>query len=176
MRFESIELHGAYLIHPEKKEDSRGFFARTFCKKQFAQKKLHTDFVQMNISYNAKKGTVRGLHYQVAPYEEVKVVSCHRGAIFDVVVDIRRESPTYGQWRTFELNEDNGVAFYVPAGFAHGFQTLCDDTEVLYQMSEYYEEKAASGIVFDDPSLKISWPEPISMVSDRDRAFPKFST
>lgn len=174
MIFEETQLHGAYLITLQPMVDERGFFARTFCKNEFEQHGLHNNFVQANISYNQKKGTLRGLHYQEYPHGEVKIVTCHRGAIFDVIVDIRKNSPTYGQWISVELTADNYRALYIPEGFAHGFQTLCDDVEVFYQMGNYYVASAANGIRWNDPTLGITWPSQNSIISERDKNFPGF--
>ena len=174
MIYKETSLSGAYVISLKPKKDERGFFARTFCKLEMEKFGLHTEFVQCNISCNYKKGTLRGLHYQADPFGEIKIVSCRRGAIFDVIVDIRNESETYGQFFTIELSVDNYQALYVPTGFAHGFQTLTDETEVFYLMGNYYELAAARGIRWDDPKLNIPWPENNKIISEQDKTFNTF--
>ena len=168
MRFAETELVGAYVIDVEKIEDERGFFARTFCEEDFASHGLDSRFVQSNISYNRRRGTLRGLHYQMPPHEETKVVRCTRGTIWDVIVDLRRASSTFGKWAAYELSDENQRALYVPKGFAHGFQTLTEGAEVLYYMSVAYRTDFASGIRFDDPDVSIRWPLPVQCVSERD--------
>ena len=172
MIVEWLPLLPAALIRLDRRTDERGWFARSFCKDSLAAHGLHGDFPQHNISFNTARGTVRGLHFQRPPHEEVKLVSCSRGAIFDVIVDMRPGSPTHGQWHGAELSADNCDAIYVPAGFAHGFQTLSDNTEVRYLMGAAFVENAAGGIRFDDPSLAIPWPLPVSVISGRDMALP----
>ncbi len=172
MLFEEMSLAGAYIITLQPKEDERGFFARSFCKQLFSEKGLHSDFVQCNVSYNHKKGTLRGLHYQQAPFGEVKIVTCHRGAIYDVIVDMRIDSPTYRKWIGVELTSHNHQSLYIPEGFAHGFQTLADETEVFYHMGNYYHPHAAQGIRWDDPALAINWPEEVQMMSQADKQYP----
>lgn len=172
MHFIETKLKGAYCITLDPNQDERGYFARTFCKKEFDNLGLHNDFVQCNLSYNRKKGTLRGLHYQLSPHEEVKIVSCRKGAIFDVIVDMRHGSETYGQWFSVELSEQNKKSLYIPAGFAHGFQTLVDETEVYYQMGQYYVPDSARGIIWSDQSLKITWPIDNPIISERDKSFP----
>lgn len=172
MRFIETKLKGAYIIEPEPIEDERGFFARTYCAREFEAHGLNPRFVQCNISYNKKKGTLRGMHYQAAPYAEAKLVRCTRGAIYDVIIDFRPESPTYKAWVTVELTADNHLMLYVPESFAHGFQTLADDTEVFYQMSEYYHPESARGARWDDPAFGIVWPETTGRsISIRDRHY-----
>ncbi|HET8629275.1 MAG TPA: dTDP-4-dehydrorhamnose 3,5-epimerase [Thermomicrobiales bacterium] len=175
MRFTQTALEGVYLIGVEPIEDERGFFARTWCRREFGQRGLVADFVQCNVSYNRARGTLRGMHYQAPPHEETKVVSCIRGAIYDVVVDLRPESPTYRRWIGAELTEHNRDALYVPAGCAHGFQTLADDSEVFYQISAYYAPEAARGVRWDDPAFGIRWPEPPRAMSERDRSYPDYA-
>ena len=173
MKFTETGLPGAYIVDIEPVEDDRGFFARSWCKNEFAAHGLNTSLAQCNISFNKKKGTLRGLHYQERPYEEAKVVRCTRGAIYDVIVDLRPDSPTRRAWKAVELSADNGRTLYIPEGFAHGFQTLTDDAEVYYHMSEFYYPEAARGVLWNDPLLGIQWPfsaEPI--ISVRDQAFP----
>lgn len=176
MLFEKTDLPGVYIISLELREDERGFFARSFCKKEMEQYGLQSDFVQCNISYNHQKGTLRGLHYQIAPHSEVKIVSCRRGAIFDVIVDIRKTSVTYGKWIGIELSEKNHQAVYIPEGFAHGFQTLCDDSEVFYHMGNYYYPGAAKGIRWNDPQLAIDWPSQDIIMSGQDKVLPGFAS
>lgn len=159
MKFSETPLKGAFIIDPELMEDERGFFARTFCGREFAERGLVTRFVQCSTSYNRLKGTLRGLHYQAHPHAEVKVVRVTSGAIYDVIVDLRAESPTYWTWTAVELTAGNRRMLYVPSGLAHGFQTLIDDTEVAYQISEFYVAEASRGLRWDSPSLAISWPE-----------------
>lgn len=172
MRFVPSPLAGAYLVELEPLEDERGFFARSFCQEEFKAHGLDPVVAQCNVSFNRKRGTLRGLHYQAAPHSEAKLVRCTRGAIWDVIVDLREDSPTTRQWHAAELTAENRRAFYIPAGFAHGFQTLVDDTEVLYQMSEYYHPELARGVRWDDRTLAIRWPIAKAIMSSRDRAFP----
>lgn len=171
MIFRETELPGVFVIELEKKEDERGFFARAWCSREFSAHGLASVFVQCNISFNAKKGTIRGLHYQCRPYEEIKVVRCTRGAIFDVVIDIRPDSPNFCKWISVTLTGDNHKMLYVPGGFAHGFQTLHDNTEVFYQMSEYYYPEYSGGFRWDDPAFGIKWPLPCSCISQKDRSY-----
>ena len=171
MIFEELNLSGSYLICPEKHVDERGFFARSFCKSEFASKNLNTEFPQCNLSYNLKKGTLRGMHYQEAPWEEVKVVSCLRGAIYDVLLDIRETSPTYGKWIGVELNQDNCKMLYIPKGFAHGFQSLEDNSLVYYQMGTRYHSESSRGIHWNDNRFKIKWPLEEKIISEKDRSY-----
>ena len=173
MKFAETDLSGAWLIEPEPSQDSRGFFARTFCVREFEQHGLESRFVQHSTSYSGQRGTIRGLHFQRPPHGEVKVVSCRKGAVWDVIVDLRRSSPTYRRWQGFELTEDNRRLLYVPAGFAHGLQTLRDDTEADYLISAFYEPAASCGVRFDDPDLAIHWPLMPSEMSERDKAWPR---
>lgn len=172
MKFLPTPLAGAYVVELERIEDERGFFARSFCQDEFRKQGLKTAIAQCNVSWNRKRGTLRGLHYQAAPHEEAKVVHCTRGAVWDVIVDLRTGSPTRLRWHAQELNADNRFALYVPQGFAHGFQTLADGTEVLYQMSESYHPDLARGLRWDDPRLGIRWPLPEPTLSERDRSYP----
>lgn len=174
MLFEETPLAGAYIISLQPVQDDRGYFARSFCREEMGKRGLECDFVQGNISYNQKKGTLRGLHYQLPPHEEVKIVSCRRGVIYDVIVDIRSHSSTYGQWIGRELSAQNGQAFYIPRGFAHGFQTLADETEVHYLMGNYYHPSSARGIRWNDTKLGIKWPYSDIIMSERDMQFPEF--
>lgn len=171
MKFAPTPLAGAYVVELERLEDERGFFARSFCQDEFRRHGLKPAIAQCNVSWNRKRGTLRGLHFQAAPHEEAKVVRCTRGAIWDVIVDLRAASPTRWRWHALELNADNRLALYVPEGFAHGFQTLSDDSEVLYQMSESYHPDLARGLRWDDPKLGIRWPIPDPVLSPRDRAY-----
>ena len=171
MIFKETELKGAFVIELDPIRDERGFFARTWCRKEFEAHGLNSDLVQCNTSFNKKKGTLRGMHYQVAPHEEAKLIRCTMGAIYDVIIDIRKESKTYKQWFACELTAENRKMLYVPKGFAHGFQTLEDNTEVFYQMSEFYKPEYAKGIRWDDPSIGITWPIQKFIISVRDTNF-----
>lgn len=172
--FTETKLKGAFVIEPERLEDERGFFARTWCQKEFQEHGLNSRLRQCNISYNKKKGTLRGMHYQVAPHEEAKLIRCTQGAIYDVIVDLRRDLPTFMHYAAVILTEDNRKALYVPEGLAHGFQTLTDDTEVLYQMSEFYAPECSRGVRWDDPAFVIEWPPANRTISERDRSYPDF--
>ena len=174
MIFKPTNLPGAYVIEPERKEDFRGYFARTFCEKEFASLGLETHIVQCSVSLNQGKGTLRGMHYQVAPFEEVKVVRCIRGAIYDVIIDLRRNSPTFKKYFAVELDEREGNALYVPAGFAHGFQTLADDSEVFYQMSQFYSADHSRGVRWNDPAFAIPWPQDTRTILERDQNYADF--
>lgn len=172
MIFTETKLRGAYIIEPEMIADERGFFARTWSEEEFSMERLNAKLVQCNASGNKRKGTLRGMHFQTSPHEEAKLVRCTAGALYDVIVDLRRDSPTWGQWFGAELTRQNLRMMYVPEGFAHGYQTLADDTEVFYQMSEYYHPESARGIRWDDPTIAIEWPLEISVISERDRMLP----
>jgi dTDP-4-dehydrorhamnose 3,5-epimerase len=172
MKFIPTDLAGAYVVEPERVEDERGFFARTFCRDQFAAHGLRPAFVQCNLSFNTRKGTLRGMHFQERPHEEAKLIRCTRGKIWDVVADVRRNSPTFGRWAAFELTADNRKMVYVPEGFAHGFQTLEDSCEVFYQMSDMYHPGLARGVRWNDPVFGIHWPLAHPIVSKRDAAYP----
>lgn len=172
MKFIETELNGAYIIEPERIEDERGFFARTFCEQEFAAHRLEIRFVQCSVSFNQRRGTLRGLHYQAAPHTEAKLVRCTAGAAFDVIVDIRPGSPTYKRWLGVELSSGNYRMLYIPEGFAHGFQSLEDRTELFYQISKPHAPEAARGIRWDDPAIGISWPMKPLVVSARDQGFP----
>ena len=171
MKFLPTPLAGAYVVELEPVRDERGFFARSFCQEEFREQGLKPAIAQCNVSWNRRRGTLRGLHYQAAPHQEAKVVRCTRGAIWDVIVDLREGSPTRLRWHAIELSADNRLACYVPEGFAHGFQTLADDSEVLYQMSEFYHPDLARGLRWDDPKLGIRWPLAAAILSERDRAY-----
>jgi dTDP-4-dehydrorhamnose 3,5-epimerase len=174
MRFTPTTLEDAVLIEPERREDPRGWFARVFCEEEFAAAGLETRFVQQNASANPKAGTLRGMHYQRPPHAEVKVVRCTRGAVFDAIVDLRPGSPTYRRSEGFELTAANGRMLYVPEGFAHGYLTLADDSEVAYLVSHPYTPGAEAGLRYDDPALGIAWPRPAAVLSDKDAAWPPF--
>ena len=174
MKFTEIELKGAYIIEIEKIEDERGFFVRSYCEQEFNEIGLNTKYVQSSISFNKEKGTLRGMHLQLAPDSEIKLVRCVNGAIFDVIVDLRKESVTFKKWISVELTQENRICLYVPKGFAHGFITLKDNTEVNYQMSEYYKPFASHGFRYDDPTFKIQWPIAVTEIAEKDKAWPDF--
>lgn len=175
MVFKAIKLKGAFIIEPERLEDERGFFARTWCKKEFENHGLNTNLVQCNTSFNKMKGTLRGMHYQSAPHAEAKLVKCNRGSIYDVIIDLRPDSDTYKDWFSVELKSDNYTMLYIPENFAHGFLTLEDNTEVFYQMSEFYYSEYARGIRWNDPAFSIPWPMDIMVISDKDRKYQDFT-
>lgn len=175
MKFTETELSGAWIIDLEKLEDERGFFARTWCEKEFESQGLVASVSQANTSFNKVAGTLRGMHYQASPYEETKLVRCTRGALYDVIIDLRPDSHSYKQWMGIELNEDNGRMLYIPAGFAHGFVTLQDNTEVAYMMSEPYVPGADRGVRWDDPRVAIEWPRTVAVISDKDAGWPDFT-
>lgn len=175
MIFAETELTGAYIITPERFEDERGFFARTWCQQEFAFHGLDCRLVQCNISFNREKGTLRGMHYQAAPYAETKLVRCTMGTVYDVIVDLRPDSRTFKQWIAVELSADNRQMLYVAAGLAHGFQTLEPNTEVLYQMSEFYVPASVRGVRWNDPAFGIQWLLKVQAISDRDRTYPDFT-
>lgn len=170
MIFTETKLKGVHIIEIERIDEERGFFARTFCRKEFESHGLNPNVVQCNISYNKKRGTLRGMHYQIAPHEEAKLVSCIKGAIYDVIIDLRPDSSTCCQWITVELPAPFKM-LYIPEGFAHGFQTLEDDTLVFYQMSEFYHPESARGIRWDDPMFAIQWPIHSRIISDKDKSY-----
>lgn len=174
MKFIPTRLAGVFIIELERLADERGFFARSFCRDDFVRHGLATEFVQCNVSFNRSRGTLRGLHYQASPHAEAKLVRCTRGAIYDVVVDIRVKSNTYREWLTTELSADNYRMIYIPEGCAHGFQTLTDSAEVFYQMSVAYQPDAARGIRYNDSALGIRWPLANPTLSARDAAYPDF--
>ena len=174
MTFRPTAVEGAWIVKPERHADARGFFARTWCAGEFAHHGLEHRFVQASVSYNPRRGTLRGLHYQAAPHAEAKLVRCTRGAIHDVAVDLRPESPTFRRHTAVVLDADNRLALYIPEGCAHGFQTLVDDTEVLYQMSAFYAPEAARGVRWDDPAFAIPWPAAERIIADRDQRYPDF--
>lgn len=174
MHFTTTPLDGAYLIDLDKKGDDRGFFARVFCVDEFGHQGLATRFCQINNSLSPHKGTLRGMHYQLAPNAETKVVRCVRGSLFDVILDLRPASPTFGRSFGAELSAENRRMMYVPKGFAHGFLTLTDDTEAFYLVDEYYAPETERGIRFDDPKFDLQWPDTPAVVSDKDRSHQDF--
>ncbi|MGE5145580.1 MAG: dTDP-4-dehydrorhamnose 3,5-epimerase [Candidatus Eiseniibacteriota bacterium] len=176
MRFRETTLPGVWLIEPEPQADERGYFARAWCARELEARGLADRFVQSSISFNRRRGTLRGIHYQAAPHEEAKLVRCTQGAVFDVVVDLRAGSPTRGKWYAAELSAANGRTLYIPEGCGHGFETLSDDAELLYHMSVEYVPEAARGVRWDDPTLAIAWPIPEPTLSERDRALPAFKS
>lgn len=175
MFFKATKLKGAFIIEPERLEDERGFFARTWCKREFEDHGLNANLVQCNTSFNRKKGTLRGMHYQTAPHAEAKLVKCTQGSVYDVIIDLRPDSDTYKDWCAVELNSDNHTMLYIPENFAHGFLTLEDNTEVFYQMSEFYYSECARGIRWSDPAFSIPWPMDIMVISDKDRSYHDFT-
>jgi dTDP-4-dehydrorhamnose 3,5-epimerase len=174
MIFTHTAIAGAYIIDPERLEDERGFFARVWCRREFKAQGLNPGLVQCSISFNRKRGTLRGMHYQAPPHAEAKLVRSTSGAIFDVIVDLRPESKTFRQWFSVELSADNRRMLYIPEGMAHGFLTLRDDTEVFYQMSEYYAAEFTRGVRWNDPAFGIRWPANVAVMSERDRNYPDF--
>jgi dTDP-4-dehydrorhamnose 3,5-epimerase len=172
--FNKTKLNGAYIMEIEKHSDERGFFSRSWCNKELEDHGLNSGLAQANIGFSLKKGTLRGLHYQVHPYEEVKVVRCTMGAIFDVIVDLRPDSPTYKQWISVELNSENRKMIYVPEGFAQGYITLNDNTEICYNTSQFYSPEFARGVRYDDPSFSIKWPIEVAVISKADKSWPDY--
>lgn len=172
MIFRETSLKDAYLIELEKRGDDRGFFARTMCREEFAAHGLDTTYVQQNTSFSVHRGTLRGMHYQLPPYTEAKLVRCIKGAIVDVIVDLRRQSPSYLRHECFELDEENRLELYVPRGFAHAFQAVSDNVEVSYLVSAPYVPAAERGLRYSDPRLAIAWPLPVSVISDKDASWP----
>ena len=175
MKFHETVLDGAYTIELDKVEDSRGYFARLWCQKEFEAHGLVASIAQASTSFNRKAGTLRGMHYQLEPHQETKVVRCTAGAIYDVIVDLRPDSPTYREWTGVELMPSDGALLYIPAEFAHGFITLKDNTEVSYLMSEFYQPGAARGFRWNDPKFGIKWPVTVHEISDTDASWPDFS-
>lgn len=171
MRFIETSLQGAFVVELEERADARGFFARTFCAREFEEHGLKPAVAQCNMAYNYKKGTMRGLHYQTAPATEAKLVRCTHGAVYDVIVDLRPNSPTYLRYIGVELSGSNRLALYVPELFAHGYLTLTDDAEMFYQVSEFYTPGTEQGLRYDDPALNIKWPVPVEIISDKDAAW-----
>lgn len=174
MHFQRTDLCDAWLITAEPARDERGYFRRTFCTREFARHGLETQFVQHSVSNSKTRGTIRGMHFQYPPYMEVKLVTCLKGAIWDVIIDLRPQSPTYRKWQGFMLLADKPAHLYVPKGFAHGFQTLVDDTEVGYLISDFYSPTASACVRYDDPAFDIKWPLQVTAISDRDKNAPNF--
>ena len=174
MIFRETNLKGVYLIELEKREDDRGFFARSFCREEFAAHGLNPSVAQCNVAFNHKKGTLRGLHYQVAPFEEVKLVRCTRGSLYDVCVDLRPGSPTFKRHFGAVLSSRQHNMVYIPEGFAHGLQTLEDDTEVFYQMSQVFSPESARGVRWNDPAFGIEWPAAVRTMTEKDKTYPDF--
>jgi len=170
--FIPTEFDSAWLIKPAIHEDHRGFFARTWCRREFEEHGLESEIVQCSVSFNISRATLRGMHFQAHPHEEAKLVRCTQGAMFDVIVDLRKDSPTFGKWQGFELSSTNRLALYVPKGFAHGFQTLHADTEVLYQMTEFFNPEVARAFHYADPAVGINWPLPVKVISRKDASSP----
>jgi dTDP-4-dehydrorhamnose 3,5-epimerase len=174
MEFAETPLPGAYLVKLKRIEDHRGYFARGFCAAEFTAQGLASSMVQLNVGVSARKGTLRGMHYQEAPHAEAKLVRCTRGALFDVIVDLRPDSPMQGRWFGVELTAANALMLYVPEGVAHGYQTLEDDTEMYYMTSAAYAPSAAKGVRYDDPAFGITWPLPVTAISDADANWPVY--
>jgi dTDP-4-dehydrorhamnose 3,5-epimerase len=174
MKFRETAVAGVYEIDLEERTDERGFFARSWCQEEFAKHNLNTRIAQCNISFNARRGTLRGLHYQDKPFPEAKVVRCTRGAIFDVAVDLRRESSTFCKWVGVELTSDNRKSLYIPEGCAHGFLALSEDSEIFYLMSEFYHADLSRGVRWNDPAFGVVWPARVEVISDRDQTYPDF--
>jgi dTDP-4-dehydrorhamnose 3,5-epimerase len=174
MIFRETKLPGAFEILLEPKRDERGFFARTWCQKEFEAHGLNPRLAQCNVSFNTRRGTLRGIHYQAPPYAETKVVRCTKGAIYDIVVDLRPDSSTFKDWIAVLLTATNRCMVYVPEGCGHGFLTLEDESEIFYQMSEFYSAESARGVRWDDPAFQIAWPEKVEVISERDRTYPNF--
>jgi dTDP-4-dehydrorhamnose 3,5-epimerase len=175
MIFKETKLGGAFIIDLEKHQDERGFFARTFCRKELEQHGLISDVAQANMSLSQKKGTLRGMHYQRSPFEETKLVRCTQGALYDVIIDLRPDSPTYRQWIGVELTAANTRMLFVPKQFAHGFVTLADDTEVTYMVSQFYSPGSELGIRWNDPAIGIQWPVDVSVISEKDANWPDYA-
>lgn len=175
MVFTRTRIPGAFLIEIEKRSDARGFFARAWCENEFHEHGIDVQFVQANIGFSEHAGTVRGLHYQLAPHEETKLIRCTRGAVFDVIVDLRTTSPGYKQWYGVELSEQNHRMLYVPGGCAHGYQTLTESAEVFYPVSTFFKPEAERGIRYDDPTFNIEWPIHVRVISEKDRAWTDYS-
>lgn len=175
MIFKETKFKGSFIIEIERFADQRGFFARGWCKREFESQGLVSHLVQANISSNKKRGTLRGMHYQIAPFEETKVVRCTRGSVYDVIIDLRPDSSRYKQWLGVELTADNRRMLYVPKGFAHGYQTLEDNTEVFYHVSEFYTPAAERGFRYNDQAFAINWPLEVQVISDKDRNWPDYT-
>lgn len=175
MEFQKTELKDAYLLTPDKKSDDRGFFARAWCVDEFQKQGIKDTFVQANIGFNAKKRTLRGFHYQAAPYEEAKLIRCTAGEVYDVIIDVRQSSPTYKQWQGFYLKAGEHTLLYIPKGFAHAYMTLRDNTEVFYMVSQFYTPEAERGIRWNDPAFNVSWPQDGPLIlSEKDKNYADF--
>jgi dTDP-4-dehydrorhamnose 3,5-epimerase len=174
MKFHETKIPGVFEIHIEPHSDDRGFFARAWCRNEFEDHGLNPKLVQCNTSYNTLKGTLRGMHYQAAPFPEVKIVRCTQGAIYDVVLDLRPQSPAFKSWVAVVLTAEDRNMVYVPEGCAHGFLTLSEGSELFYQMSEFYHPESSRGVRWDDPAFRIAWPEKVQAISERDRTYPDF--
>jgi len=176
MIFHQTTLPGAFVIEPKKIEDHRGFFARIWCQNELQQLGLKTELAQSNVGFSYRKGTLRGIHFQKPPHAEVKIVRCTRGALFDVILDLRPKSPTYKHWFGVELSDENSKMIYVPEGFAQGYITLADNTEMYYHTTEFYHSESATGVRYNDPEFGIAWPIDVAVISDQDRAWPDYSS
>ena len=176
MIFTETKLAGAFVVEPERFGDERGYFARSWSRREFGARGLSPELVECNVSFNARRGTLRGMHYQAEPHEQAKLVRCTAGAIYDCIIDLRPGSPTFTRWVAVELTAENGLQLYVPGGFAHGFQTLADATEVFYQMSSAYAPESARGVRWDDPAFGVEWPAEVAgrIMNERDRTYPDF--
>ncbi len=174
MIFTKTKIADAWVIEPERRNDERGYFARVWCEQEFVARGLVTRAAQANVGVSPRRGTLRGMHFQLSPHEEVKLIRCPRGAVYDVIVDLRPHSPTHRQWIAVELSAENGRLLYCPTGCAHGYQTLVDDTELWYQTSQPYAPSSAGGVRFDDPAFEIAWPLEISVISAADSAWPDY--
>lgn len=174
MKFTETKLKGAFIVELEKRQDDRGFFARAFCEKEFAAQGLKTRIAQANVSLNHKKGTLRGMHFQLKPHEEVKMIRCTRGAVYDVIIDLRKDSSTHKQWLGVELTEDNYKMLYIPEGFAHGYITLKDKSDTLYFVTQFYAPDFESGFRYNDPAFKIQWPDVAQIISNKDKEWPDY--
>lgn len=176
MIFSPTALEGAFVIDPERREDDRGFFARVFCVDELREHGLLADYVQANVGFSTRKGTLRGMHFQRAPHAEAKLVRCTMGTVYDVIVDLRPGSPTHGQWLGVELGAESRRLLYVPEGFAHGYQTLSDAAEIVYDTTHRYSPESATGVRYDDPAFGIAWPLPVASISDADRSWPDYAS
>jgi len=175
MKLQSAGLQGAWLVDIEPQHDERGFFARTWCRREFAEHQIAAEFVQCSVSFNHRRGTLRGMHFQRPPHAETKLVRCIQGSVYDVIVDLRPDSDTYKRWIGVQLTARNRRALFIPEGFAHGFLTLENNTEVFYQISVFHTPESAGGLRYDDSEIGISWPEPVQVIADKDLAWPDFS-
>jgi dTDP-4-dehydrorhamnose 3,5-epimerase len=174
MEFKETRLSGAFLVKQKKIVDERGFFARAWCQEEFKQQGLNPQMLQLNTGFSHQAGTLRGMHYQEAPHAEAKFMRCTRGAVYDVIIDLRRDSPTHGEWVGVELTADEGAMLYVPEGFAHGYQTLADNTEIYYMTTALYAPQAAKGVRYDDPAFGIVWPLAVTVISAQDQHWPDY--